>query len=648
MKNYITHNISLTVKDEEQKRAEILEYFVKTYELYERLFELLKDDSVFYERPEALRHPIIFYFGHTAAFYINKLFLAGKTKRINPRFESIFAVGVDEMSWDDLGEQRYEWPSAEKTREYRDAVKAAVIDVIKKEPMPQKISWDDGFWAILMGCEHERIHLETSSVLIRQTDIRLVKESPLFAVCEKSKETCKNELLSVGGGVVKLGKAINDEYYGWDNEYGSFNTTLKPFFASKYLVSNGEFLEFVKDGGYERAELWEEEGRSWLLYKKPSHPVFWIPTQNGYKYRSLAKELDMPNDWPVDVNYHEAKAYCNWLGQKIGKKLRLPSEAEWHRLAQYCGITEEMSANINLAHFASASPVDMFSHGDFFDVFGNVWQWCETPIYPFDGFRVHPLYDDFSAPTFDDRHNIIKGGSFISTGNEALFCSRYAFRRHFFQHAGFRYVSSDNEIEDGSFAYEIDESIAKALDASYGGSSEFFDSVSREIASSCKEAKSNNILHIGCGVGALTFFLAGNFGSVTGVDFSARLIRHAVFMKEQGRVRYSLNGQNKEICQQEFGIKDEWAQKIEFWQADAANLKPIFSGYDAIVISDLNKKAMQDENLAKELAARVTPDGSLALFKETLFGEWTKGLDRYFKATETLCGGKAYMFVLRE
>jgi len=48
------------------------------------------------------------------------------------------------------------------------------------------------------------------------------------------------------------------------------------------------------------------------------------------------------------------------------------------------------------------------------------------------GFEVHPFYDDFSTPTFDTKHNLIKGGSFISTGNEALTSSRYAFRRHFY------------------------------------------------------------------------------------------------------------------------------------------------------------------------------------------------------------------------
>lgn len=67
-------------------------------------------------------------------------------------------------------------------------------------------------------------------------------------------------------------------------------------------------------------------------------------------------------------------------------------------------------------------------------------------MYPFTGFEVHPIYDDFTMPTFDDKHNMIKGGSWISTGNLRIPQSRYAFRRHFFQHAGFRLVEpSDQE-----------------------------------------------------------------------------------------------------------------------------------------------------------------------------------------------------------
>jgi formylglycine-generating enzyme required for sulfatase activity len=103
--------------------------------------------------------------------------------------------------------------------------------------------------------------------------------------------------------------------------------------------------------------------------------------------------------------------------------------------------------NINMEYWMSPNPVNLFKTGDFYDVIGNVWQHTITPIYPFANFQIHPVYEDFTTPTFDERHDLIKGGSFISTGNEALYHSRYAFRRHFHQFAGFRYVLTSREIE---------------------------------------------------------------------------------------------------------------------------------------------------------------------------------------------------------
>ncbi|MBP6422004.1 MAG: SAM-dependent methyltransferase, partial [Propionivibrio sp.] len=103
---------NLSGKDAEKKRVEILDYFHATFDRYEQLFEALNCDEAYYEKPIALRHPLIFYLGHTATFFVNKLLLAGLIEqRINPKFESMFAVGVDEMSWDDLNDARYEWPS---------------------------------------------------------------------------------------------------------------------------------------------------------------------------------------------------------------------------------------------------------------------------------------------------------------------------------------------------------------------------------------------------------------------------------------------------------------------------------------------------------------------------------------------------------
>src|SRR4030042_7014228 len=94
----------------EEKREEIRQYFHDTYSIDERLYDTLARDEPFYIRAEPLRHPLIFYLGHTAVFYINKLIIAKIIEqRINPKFESMFAVAVDEMSWYDLYEPPYAW-----------------------------------------------------------------------------------------------------------------------------------------------------------------------------------------------------------------------------------------------------------------------------------------------------------------------------------------------------------------------------------------------------------------------------------------------------------------------------------------------------------------------------------------------------------
>ena len=205
----------------DQKRQEIRRYFLNTYTLYESLFDLICSDNAYFIKAEPLRHPLIFYFGHTAVFYINKLYLAGYLKqRINPEFESIFAIGVDEMSWDDLNEAHYNWPSIAELKVYREQVKDCVLQQINHLPLGNEITWNDPFWVILMGIEHDRIHLETSSVIIRQLPLETVRSHNSWPSCKVYGKAPQNSLIEVPDTHIKLGKTHQDDYYGWDNEYG--------------------------------------------------------------------------------------------------------------------------------------------------------------------------------------------------------------------------------------------------------------------------------------------------------------------------------------------------------------------------------------------------------------------------------------------
>lgn len=643
-----SRTVRLDSGDPDEKRAEIRQYFHDTFDIDEALLEVLLYDETFYRRADPLRHPLIFYFGHTAVFYINKLLIAKLIDhRINPSYESMFAVGVDEMSWDDLDERHYDWPSVADVQAYRDQVRETVDRIISELPLKFPLDWNSPWWAIVMGIEHARIHLETSSVLIRQLPIDQVRTHPLWEDCPRSGDAPENSLIPVSAKQITLGKDRVHPLYGWDNEYGTYTEEVSDFRAAQYLVTNAEFLSFVEDTeGYTDDRWWTEEGRRWRHYKDSKCPIFWIPTGGTYRFRTVTRETDMPWDWPVEVNYLEAKAFCNWKSAQTGESFRLPTEAEWYRLRDSVIDTDQpywdrAPGNINLEHYASSCPVTEFKQGDFFDVVGNVWQWTETPITGYKGFQVHPYYDDFSTPTFDGQHNLIKGGSWISTGNEATRDSRYAFRRHFFQHAGFRYIQSQHEVVIETDVYETDPAVAQYCEAHYGETYFNVPNFPREIARFCLELTTDRprrkALDLGCAVGRSTFELADGFELVQGLDFSARFIRIGVNLLERGRVRYARAEEGDLISYHEKSLTELGLEapdgRIEFWQADACNLKSIFNDYDLVLASNLIDRLPQPRKFLSMIHERIAPGGLLVIASPYSWSEQFTERDQWLGGT---------------
>ena len=671
--------------DVSTKREEIRAYFHATFDRYEKLFETLTCDEAYYKKPIPLRHPLIFYYGHTATFFANKLLLAGLlTARINPRFESMFAVGVDEMSWDDLNDAHYDWPTPAEVRAYRQQVRAAVDSVIASLPLNLPIAWQDPAWVVLMGIEHERIHLETSSVLIRQHTLDYVQPHPAWAPWRVSGAAPNNALVDIPAGTVDAGKLNDskaDDSYGWDNEYGRHVAQVSAFQASRYLVSNQEFLEFVEADGYANDAYWDEEGRAWKTYAQATQPTFWIAADEGWRLRLMLEEVPMPWNWPVEVNCLEAAAFCAWKSEKIAVKIaekitaknaaqtgllvRLPSEDEWLRIYAHAGLdevpaTEAAAANLHLDHAASACPVDTFKHGELYDVVGNVWQWTQTPIYPFDGFRVHPLYDDFTTPTFDGRHNLFKGGSWISAGNESRKSARYAFRRHFFQHAGFRYVVGEapalTESAMQSSHYETDKLLSEYAEFHYGDTHFGVENFPKALADLAIRAMGSrparHALDLGCAAGRSSFELARHFEQVTGIDFSARFIGLGVQMQEEGRLRYTFAEEGELVSYHERSLAELGLQdvrgKVAFSQGDACNLKPNFTGYDLILAANLIDRLYNPAKFLDHVHERLNPSGLLMittpctwLEEHTPRAEWIGGFKKDGESFTTLDGLKA-------
>ena len=422
----------------------LLKYFENSWELEETLMKSLVKEETFYLNPDPLRNKLIFYLGHSAVFYINKLIQVGLIKnRINPQYETLFEIGVDPETPAELevAIQGVNWPNIKKVWEYRNKARAEITTIINKTPLDLPIHQQHPIWALLMGIEHSRIHVETSSMLLRQLPVENLKRPQGWNYAPTNGEIPHHQMREVPGGVVKLGKRQDDLTFGWDSEYGHLEVEVKPFLASQYLITNGEFLEFVQDGGYNNVNYWHTESWAWKQLYNIQYPKFWIHQENNYRYRATFDELDLPLDWPVEVNHYEAIAFCQWKG----KNTRLMTEAEWHQALKISENSSlENNYNLNL-QFVSPTPVGMFSdnhQSGISDLRGNVWEWLGETFKPLPGFQTHHLYEDQSAPFFDDKHFMMLGGSWATNGTMALPCYRNWFRPYFYQHVGFRVAES--------------------------------------------------------------------------------------------------------------------------------------------------------------------------------------------------------------
>ena len=212
--------------------------------------------------------------------------------------------------------------------------------------------------------------------------------------------------------------------------------TVAPFRVTRNLITNADYLAFMDTGAYLDPSFWTEEGWAWRTRTGMRHPKFWIETEDGFAYRAMFDVLPMPMDWPVEVNAHEVMAYIRWKGPTY----RLLSEAEFMLMAT----TQEdplEAAHYNLHfRFGSCTPVgfDQDTMPGCTDLWGNVWDWLSDDFYPLPGFETHTLYEDFSEPFMDADHSMLLGGSWITAGTGASRYYRLWFRRHFYQHAGFR------------------------------------------------------------------------------------------------------------------------------------------------------------------------------------------------------------------
>jgi len=317
------------------------------------------------------------------------------------------------------------------------------------------------------------------------------------------------------------------------------------------------------------------------------------------------------------------------------------SEPEWYLLYERADIKDvpefdEHKANINFAHYASSCPVDNFPFGDIYDIMGNVWQWTESHMAGFKGFEPHYAYDDFSLPTFDAKHNIMKGGSWASSGNMLMKHSRYAFRRHFYQHAGFRVVEGETvstTTEEESNIYESDTLVSQYCHFQYGenhfGVENFAKKCAEYALEYAKETPMGHALDLGCATGRASFELAKGFDKVTGIDFSARFVQVGLDLKTKGEIGFQRIVEGEIVAHEKVTLEGlgfaEIANNVDFWQGDACNMKTHFEGYDLIMATNLIDRLYEPLLFLDDIDQRINDGGYLILTSPyTWLEEYTK------------------------
>jgi iron(II)-dependent oxidoreductase len=198
--------------------------------------------------------------------------------------------------------------------------------------------------------------------------------------------------VALAGGRFEIGAGPHG--FAYDNERPRHEVELGAFEIDRAPVTNGAYLGFVEDGGYERRELWTDAGWAWRERAGAQRPLYW--TADGRERRFDRIEPIEPELPAMHVCWHEADAYARWAGG------RLPTEAEWEAAATTVGAGAR--GNLDQLDFGPG-PAGPFV--------GDCWEWTATAFDGYPGFRAFP-YREYSEVFFGAGYRVLRGASWAT------------------------------------------------------------------------------------------------------------------------------------------------------------------------------------------------------------------------------------------
>ena len=301
-------------------------------------------------------------------------------------------------------------PTLDEISSYRAQVDARVLErigALEGEALQLALT------TLELGLHHERQHQE-----LMVTDFKhVLATNPLAcryrAPAPPPPRSAVSEAFSlVEGGLVSVGHRGNG--FAFDNERPRHRVFLRDFALARDLVTSAAFIEFIEDGGYERAELWLSDGWDWVRGEGVHAPLYWGREDGVWREATLYGRRPVDGDAPVThVSYYEADAYARWRG------LRLPTEHEWEHAVT--GAFDALAPG-TLLEADQLHPVGRTAEAGGHvprDLIGEVWEWTSSAYLPYPGYRCPEGAVGEYNGKFMSNQMVLRGGS-IATASDHI------------------------------------------------------------------------------------------------------------------------------------------------------------------------------------------------------------------------------------
>jgi len=257
---------------------------------------------------------------------------------------------------------------------------------------------------LVLGINHEQQHQELILTDIKHAMFQNPAYPAVFEHQLPGEENPEFYWLPIKGGEVQIG--FDGEGFCFDNELPCHQVLLEDFEIANRPVNNAEWIEFIKDGGYEQTNLWLSDGWAWRNKVHAQSPLYWLKQQGALQQFNLSGLKPLSLNAPVThINYYEADAYARWAGA------RLPTEQEWERAMNQLNVAEPGCLTY------------------------ECWEWTASPYCPYPGFKpANGSVGEYNGK-FMINQMVLRG----SSGATAEGHSRYSYRNFFYPDARWQF-----------------------------------------------------------------------------------------------------------------------------------------------------------------------------------------------------------------